>query len=63
MKRFIGWMLVLTGGVAAAWGGVSVLTGSTHTRVELGSNLSADALTGGLAGVAVLTVGLIWVRD
>ena len=45
------------------WGVAAVLTGSTSARLALGSDLSVDALTGGLAGVAVLTIGLIWVRD
>ncbi len=63
VKRFVGWLLVLGGGGAAVWGVASVLTGSTSARLALGSDLSVDALTGGLAGVAVLTIGLIWVRD
>ena len=63
MKRFVGWLLVLAGGGAAGWGCLSALTGAARARIELGSDLSVDALTGGLAGVAVLTVGLIWVRD
>ena len=63
MKRFVGWLLVLAGGGAAGWGCLSVLTGASRARIELGPDLSVDALTGGLAGIAVLTIGLIWVRD
>ena len=63
MKRFIGWGLVLGGGVVAGWGVVSVLTGTTRAQMSLGSDLSVNALTGGLAGLAVLTIGLVWVRD
>ncbi len=47
----------------AGWGCLSVLTGSSRARLEFGSEFSVDALTGGLAGVAVLTIGLIWARD
>ena len=63
MKRFVGWLLVLAGGGVAGWGCLSVLTGASRAQLDVGSNLSVDALTGGLAGVAVLTIGLIWVRD
>lgn len=63
MKRFVGWLLVLAGGGVAGWGCLSVLTGSSRARLEFGSEFSVDALTGGLAGVAVLTIGLIWARD
>jgi hypothetical protein len=63
VKRFIGWGLVLAGGVATLWGGYSVLTGSTSASIPITSDVSVNALTGGLVGLAVLTVGLVWVRD
>ena len=63
MKRFIGWLLTISGGGITLWGGVSLLTGNSQTRVQLTHDLSVTALTGGLVGVALLTVGLIWVRD
>ena len=63
MKRFTGWILAVTGGVAAAWGAVSVMTGASQARLNLASNLSVDAMTTGLAGLAVLTIGLVWIRD
>lgn len=63
MKRFIGWGLALTGGAATLWGGACVVTGSTDSRLHFTPDLSLNALTVGLAGLAVLTVGLIWVRD
>lgn len=63
VKRFIGWMLVLAGGAAAVWGGTCVLTGTSRARMDFGNDFSISAMTGGLAGLAVLTIGLIWVRD
>ena len=63
MKRFTGWILIIAGGIVAAWGAVSVMTGSSSARVALTHDLAVNALTGGLIGLAVLTVGLIWVRD
>lgn len=63
VKRFIGWGLALAGGAAALWGGSCVVTGSTDSRLHFTPELSLNALTVGLAGLAVLTVGLIWVRD
>jgi len=62
MKRFIGWVLALAGGVAVVWGGVNLLSGQSDNRVHLG-NVSIDALTGGLTGLAVCVIGLIWSRD
>ena len=63
MKRFTGWLLTIGGGVATLWGGVSVLTGASESRVWITPEFSANALTVGLAGLALLTVGLVWVRD
>jgi hypothetical protein len=62
VKRFLGWLLVLAGGAGALWGGFCVLTGSSQAHMQLGSE-SVAALPGGLIGLAVMTLGLIWVRD
>ena len=64
MQRFIGWGLVLVGGAVTIWASVCALTGTaTTSRVTLTPDLSFTAMTAGLAGAAVFTVGLIWVRD
>ncbi len=63
MKRMTGWILTIAGGAATLWGGVSLLTGSMENRVQITPDFSVNALAGGLVGLAVLTVGLIWVRD
>lgn len=63
MKRFIGWGLTLAGGAATLWGGTCVITGYSASRLNVSPELSLSAMTVGLAGLAVLTIGLIWVRD
>jgi hypothetical protein len=63
VKRFIGWGLTLAGGTATLWGGTCVITGTSESRMHFTPDLSLNALTVGLAGLAVLTIGLIWVRD
>ena len=54
---------MLVGAVAAGWGAVNVMTGSSRATVSFGPGLSINAMTGGLIGLALLTIGLIWVRD
>jgi hypothetical protein len=63
VKRFIGWLLTITGGAAALWGGVSLLTGAIQNSLQLAPGFAVNAMTGGLVGLMALTVGLIWVRD
>lgn len=63
MKRLIGWGLAVVGGIVAVWGAACVATGDSRARLELTPDVSLSAMTAGLAGLAVLTVGLIWVRD
>ena len=63
VKRFIGWLLTLSGGTAALWGGVSLLTGALESRLSIAPGFAVNAMTGGLVGLMALTVGLIWVRD
>ncbi len=63
MKRLIGWVLVIAGGAAAVWGGAHVITGSSETRLDLTPEFTLNAMTTALAGLAVLTIGLVWVRD
>ena len=62
MKRFIGLLLTAFGGVASLWGGYHILTGQS-AHLNLTEDFSVTAMTGGLAGVAIFTLGLIWVRD
>ena len=63
VKRLIGWGLAIAGGGVAVWGGACVVTGDSRARLDITPDLSLSAMTAGLAGLAVLTIGLIWVRD
>ncbi|MCS7022286.1 MAG: hypothetical protein NZU63_10715 [Gemmataceae bacterium] len=63
MKRFIGLLLTVAGLGGALWGGVHVLTGGATTRLSLTSDFSLPAMTIGLIGLTLLTVGFIWLRE
>lgn len=63
MKRMTGFLLATAGGAALVWGVISVLTGEASARVSITNEFSVTALTGGLAGAATFTLGLIWTRD
>ena len=63
MQRMLGVALAIAGGVAVLWAAYYVMTGQTSYSVRITDNFSVSALTGGLAGLAVLTLGLIWIRD
>lgn len=63
MKRFTGWILTFLGGSATIWGAVAIVTSSTQKRLSITDDFEPTALAVGLVGVAVLTIGLIWVRD
>jgi hypothetical protein len=63
MKRFMGWVLALIGAVGVVWGGYHLLGGRSEAKVTLAQGVTINGLTGGLIGIAVLTIGLLWVRD
>jgi hypothetical protein len=63
MKRLFGLLLTVAGGAAVLWGGYHVLTGESAARIAVADGVSVSATVGGLAGVLIFTLGLIWVRD
>ena len=63
MKRFIGLFLAFGGAAASLWGAYHALLGQTSTRLEITHTFSMSAMAVGLTGLAVFTVGLLWVRD
>jgi hypothetical protein len=63
MKRFIGLFLTLGGGAATIWGGYHALIGETSMRINITPDISVSAMAMGLVGIAVATVGVVWLRD
>jgi hypothetical protein len=63
MKRFIGMLLAMAGGAGALWGGYKALVGETSTVVAVTNDFSLSAMAVGLIGLAVCTVGVVWLRD
>ena len=63
MKRLTGLFLTLVGAALVLWGGFHVLLGQSDESLRVTDNFSLSAMVGGLAGVAIFTFGLIWVRD
>ena len=63
MKRFIGMFLALGGGAATLWGGYQTMIGESSMRIAVTHDFSISAMMIGLIGLAVLTVGLVWLRD
>jgi hypothetical protein len=63
MQRFLGLFLTIGGALAVLWSAYYVMTGQSSTMISITDNFAVSALTGGLAGLAVFTVGLIWIRD
>ncbi len=60
MKRFIGWLMVGAGAVGTVYGGYFVMTGKSSAMLN---PVPVNALYGGLAGLAMLTIGLLWARE
>jgi hypothetical protein len=60
MKRFIGWIMALVGAVGTAYGGYYVMAGQSKAYLD---PVPVPAMYGGLAGLSLLTIGLLWVRD
>jgi hypothetical protein len=63
MKRFIGLLLTGLGAVAVLWGGYHVLAGESNVQVAITDKLAITTLTSGLVGVALISLGLVWMRD
>jgi hypothetical protein len=63
MKRFIGLLLTLTGAAATLWGGFHVMSGQSSVQIPITDSFGITALVVGLAGVALLSIGLVWMRD
>ncbi len=63
MKRFLGLVLALTGLGGALWGSAHVLTTGATTPLHLTPDWNLPAMGVGLIGVALLTLGFVWLRE
>jgi hypothetical protein len=63
MQRLFGVFLAIAGGIMILWAAYYIMTGQSSFRLRFTDDFSISALTGGLAGAAVFTIGLIWLRD
>lgn len=63
MQRLFGVLLAIVGGITILWAAYYIMTGQSSFRLQLTDSFSVSALTGGLAGAAIFTVGLIWLRE
>jgi hypothetical protein len=63
MKRFVGLLLAGAGAGAVIWGGFHVMTGESSALLVITDKIAISALVCGLAGTALLSIGLVWVRD
>jgi hypothetical protein len=63
MKRFIGLLLTVTGAAATLWGGFNVISGQSSAQILITDSFGITALVGGLVGVALISLGLVWMRD
>jgi hypothetical protein len=63
MQRLFGVFLAILGGIVILWAAYYIMTGQSSFRLQLTHGYSVSALTGGLTGAALFTVGLIWIRD
>ena len=63
MQRLFGALAAILGGIIILWAAYYIMTGQSDYRLRFTDDFSVSAITGGLAGAAIFTVGLIWVRD
>jgi hypothetical protein len=63
MQRFFGLFFTIVGALICLWAAYYIMTGQSSYTLRLTDNFAVSALTGGLAGAAIFTIGLIWMRD
>jgi hypothetical protein len=59
----LGIVMTAVGGAGLLWGGFCLLTGASHARIDVTYDFSVTPLPAGLAGAALLTVGVFFIRD
>jgi hypothetical protein len=59
----LGLVLTLLGAGVILWSAYYIITGQASAPLHITDGFSITALTGGLAGAAAFTVGLLWIRE
>ena len=59
----LGLVLTLVGAGVILWAAYYIMTGQSSAPLHITDGFTITALTGGLAGAAAFTVGLLWIRD
>jgi hypothetical protein len=63
MKRMMGLLMTMVGGIAILWAAYYLMVGQASTLLRITDNFAVSALTGGLTGAALFTIGLLWIRE
>ena len=63
MRRALGLVFALVGGGAILSAGYYIMTGHSSAPINLTDDFAVTATTAGLAGAAMFTVGLLWLRE
>jgi hypothetical protein len=63
MRRILGLLFTIAGGIAILWSAYYIMTGHSSTMLKVTDTFAVSAMTSGLAGAAFFTVGLLWIRE
>jgi len=63
MRRILGLLFTITGGIGILWSAYYIMVGQASTMLKVTDTFSVSALTGGLTGAALFTIGLLWIRE
>lgn len=63
VKRMLGIVLAVVGGTGVLWGGFCLLSGEAHARFDITSDVSVTPMPAGLAGAALVVLGLVFTRE
>jgi len=59
----IGLLFTIAGGIAILWSAYYIMTGQSSTMLKLTDTFAVSAMTGGLTGAVLFTLGLLWIRE
>ena len=59
----LGLILTIGGCIAVFWAAYYLMVGDASAVLKMTDGFSVSSMTGGLVGIAMFTMGLIWIRD